>query len=92
METGFPNPIEPRIKSKKVKSPWNFEAPHYDERNRIAAGDNYGVGFNQPIGRRGDPLKKVAVLPDGHPKTMRADNIRRTPLNMRGSSNEDKDE
>jgi len=38
--------------TEKVRSPWNFDAPNYDERSGpyICAGSDYGVGVNQKIG------------------------------------------
>ncbi len=80
----FKNPIEPKIKEKKVKSPWNFQAPCYDNRNMISAGDNYGVGFNQPVGHKGNPKEKVDVLPFGRVNTKKDDNISEAKLGMYG--------
>lgn len=80
----FKNPIAPRVKEKSKKSPWNFEAPCYDERCMISAGDNYGVGFNQPVGHTGNPKNEVPVLPRGRPKTMQDDNMKEGRLEMYG--------
>jgi hypothetical protein len=80
----FKNPIEPRVKEQKKKSPWDFTAPCYDERNMISAGDNHGVGFNNPIGHKGNPKERVDTLPFGHKKTMRDDNIPESRLDMYG--------
>jgi len=80
----FKNPIASKIKEKNAKSPWNFQAPCYDERNMISAGDNYGVGFNQPVGHKGSPAQKAAVLPLGKIKTMRDDNMKLASLDMYG--------
>lgn len=86
----FKNPIAPKVKEAKKKSPWNFEAPCYDERNMISAGDNYGVGFNQPVGRKGNPKQHVDVLPMGRPKTMQDDNMREGRLDMYGQAKDQK--
>lgn len=45
-----------RIKPRKKDSgeyPWDFKAPSYDNRSSssICAGNDYGVGFNQPVGK-----------------------------------------
>jgi hypothetical protein len=64
MKTGFSDPI--KIKgTKKVKNPWSFECPPYDERSScfVNAGTHYGVGHKQPVGRHGDPKETVASLP-----------------------------
>jgi len=82
----FKNPIAPRIKPTKTKNPWNFEAPCYDERNMVSAGDNHGVGFNQPVGHEGNPKQKSDVLPFGKVKTMKDDNISETYLDMYGKA------
>lgn len=46
------NRIAPR-KKEHGKYPFDFKAPSYDNRTScsISAGDDYGSGFNQPIGR-----------------------------------------
>lgn len=46
------NRIAPR-KKESGKYPFDFKAPSYDNRSScsIAAGNDYGVGFNQPVGR-----------------------------------------
>lgn len=70
MKTGFRDPLEVE-NPKKKKSPWNFEAPVYDERSScfVNAGSDYGVGHRQPVGkkeaRRMDeviPMRKVRTL------------------------------
>jgi len=64
MQTGFSDPI--KIKDpKKKKNPWSFECPPYDERSScfVNAGTHYGAGHRQPVGHKGDPKDKVAVLP-----------------------------
>lgn len=76
MKTGFsvPNPIP---KEKKLKSPWNFDCPPYDERSScyVNAGSHYGVGKNQPIGRSGNPKKEVPALPKGRINTMKTSEV-----------------
>jgi hypothetical protein len=78
MKTGFkePNAVP---KDKKMKSPWNFDAPTYDERTScyVNAGTHYGVGVNQPVGRQGNPKTTVDALPQSHygVKTMKIDEV-----------------
>lgn len=80
----FKNPIAPKVKEKEAKNPFSFQAPCYDQRNMISAGDNYGVGFNQPIGHSGFPKQKVEVLPQGRVKTMQVDNMSESNMGMYG--------
>lgn len=57
---------------KKVRSPWNFNAPSYDNRSgpAISAGSNYGVGVRQNVGEEdasGDfavPLRSKCFSPN----------------------------
>ncbi len=53
--------IEPR-KKEHGKYPFDFKAPSYDNRtsSSMAAGNDYGVGFNQPVG-----TFKASSLADG---------------------------
>lgn len=69
MKTGFKDPISPKEKPKQVKSPWNYEAPCYDDRMKISAGDDYGVGFRSPVGSVGD-AKKSDMIPKGRVNTL----------------------
>lgn len=72
----FKDPIaEP--KAKKESSPWNFDAPTYDERSScyVNAGNHYGVGHKQPVGHFGNPKTKSAVLPMSRAKTMKVDEV-----------------
>jgi hypothetical protein len=73
METGFHDPIRAKPKAKTEKSPWNFEAPKYDDRTRVCAGTHYGVGHKTPVGHEGDPKPRSATLPMGRVKTMSVD-------------------
>jgi hypothetical protein len=82
----FKNPIAPRIKESKEKNPWNFQAPCYDNRNMISAGDNYGVGFNQPVGHKGNPKQRVDVLPFGKVATDQVDNMSQAKIGMYGKA------
>jgi len=86
----FKNPMAPKVKEEKAKSPWNFQAPCYDDRNMISAGDSYGVGFNQPVGHKGPPASKADVLPMGKVKTMQDDNMDISKLDMYGKSKNSK--
>jgi hypothetical protein len=76
MKTGFkePNPVP---KDKKMKSPWNFDAPPYDERTScfVNAGTHYGKGINQPVGHHGNPKSVVDALPRGKVNTMKVDEV-----------------
>jgi hypothetical protein len=76
MKTGFKDPIAVK-EGKKVKNPWNFDQPSYDERTScyVNAGTNYGVGHRQPVGRSGNPKSDVAVLPKGRVNTMKTDYV-----------------
>lgn len=76
MKTGFKDPIEVK-EGKKIKSPWSFDCPPYDERSScyVNAGSHYGVGHNQPVGHKGDPKSSSPVLPKGQVKTMRDDEV-----------------
>lgn len=46
------NPIYPRQRSQEGLKEWNYKAPSYDNRtsDSIRAGNDYGVGFTNPIG------------------------------------------
>ena len=48
----FENPIAPKVAKKKIKNPWDFEAPKYDQRtsSSVVAGDYYGTGFRAKVG------------------------------------------
>lgn len=69
----FNDPIKPRsVKPPHTpvdgkNSPWDFRCPEYDQRTSvfIKAGDDYNMGFNQPIGHDGNPKLKTAAMPDG---------------------------
>lgn len=39
---------------KKIKNPWNFDQPPYDQRSScfINAGTHHGVGKTQPVGSK----------------------------------------
>jgi len=82
MKTGFKNPIAVKDESKKMKSPWNFDCPQYDERTScyVNAGSHYGVGYKQPVGHTGNPVSKVSTLPEHKAKTMKIDEIPRKNL------------
>ena len=71
MKTGFHDPIQAKPKSgKKVKTPWDFEAPSYDGRNRVCAGTDYGIGYRNPVGHSGAPKEVSPSLPKGRVATM----------------------
>lgn len=74
MKTGFKdrNAIP---EGKKMKSPFNFDMPCYDERTScyVTAGTDYGVAPRQPVGHTGNPKKEG--VPFGRPNTMKTDYI-----------------
>lgn len=80
-KSGFADPIKIKDQNKKdqpvdgVKSPWDFRCPQYDQRssNFINAGTHYGVGFNQPIGHKGNPKQYVSTLPQQRQNTTQDD-------------------
>lgn len=86
----FKDPIAPKVKEKKEKSPWNFLAPCYDDRVKISAGDNYGVGHRQPVGHKGNPKQRVDVMPFGRPETKQVDQVPIDKLDMYGEAKDQK--
>jgi hypothetical protein len=76
MKSGFHDPIAVK-EGKKVKSPWNFDCPDYDERTScyVNTGSHYGVGHRQPVGKKGNPLNNVPCLPKTNSNTMYTDEI-----------------
>ena len=73
MKSGFHDPIQAKPKASSKKTPWNFEAPSYDDRNRICAGTDYGLGHRTPVGHLGNAKAEAATLPKGRVKTMSID-------------------
>ena len=68
-ETHFKDAL--KIKEKKDgKYPWTYDAPHYDKRSShyMSAGDNYGIGHKQPIGK--DKHTNFDAVPTGRPPTL----------------------
>ena len=76
MKTGFNDPIKVK-EGKKMKSPWNFDCPDYDERTScyVNTGSHYGVGHRQPVGHEGNPKSTSPCLPRGKVNTMEVDEI-----------------
>lgn len=72
MKSTFSDPIATKD-GKKIKSPFNFDAPCYDERTScyVNAGTHYGTGHTQPVGHSGVTKQKVPALPFGHKKGMK---------------------
>jgi len=70
MKTGFKDPIAPK-QYKEGEKPWNWQAPHYDNRSScfMQAGTDYGVGHNQPVGHEGNP-KSDGGVPKGRVATV----------------------
>ena len=79
MKTGFKDPIGVP-EGKKIKSPWNFDCPPYDERTScyVSAGTNYGVGKNHPVGHKGNPKPTAPTLPIGRVNAMEVAHVKRT--------------
>jgi hypothetical protein len=83
MKSGFNDPIaiknqKPQNSPKdKGKSPWNWEAPEYDQRSScfINAGTHYGVGHKAPVGHEGPAKQRVPTMPFGRPTTMQTDEV-----------------
>ena len=73
MKTGFKNPIAVK-EGKKLQNPWNFDQPPYDERTScyVAAGTDYGVGHNQPVGKE---KSGAYSIPMGRVNTMKTDHV-----------------
>jgi hypothetical protein len=76
MKSGFKDPIAIK-EGKKIKSPWNFDAPEYDERSScyVNAGSHYGVGHRQPVGHEGNPKMDAPTLPRGRVNAMEVDEV-----------------
>ena len=78
MKTGFHDPIEVK-EGRKIKAPWNFDCPPYDERSScyVNAGSHYGVGHNQPVGHKENPKAKSPALPmsRSNVNTMKTDEV-----------------
>ncbi len=74
--SGFKDPINPKVDPKTVKQPYGQVNPQYDERSSIYvdAGSTYGVGHKQPIGHKGDPKMRVDTMPFGKVNTMNVKN------------------
>lgn len=86
MKTGFKDPIGVK-EDKKIKSPWNFDCPPYDQRSScfVNAGSHYGVGHKQPVGRVGNPKTEAPTLPKGRVNTMQVSDVprRNWPLDIK---------
>lgn len=88
MKTGFKDRTEVKDQNEKMKSPWDFTAPCYDERssNFINAGTHYGVGHRQPVGHMNNVKNVVPELPRNRKKvnTLADDRAesRNLPINL----------
>ncbi len=71
----FHDPIAPKEKKIKGKSPWDFRCPPYDERSScyMHAGTNYGVGHKNPVGHDGKVKQRVPTMPFDHKMGMETD-------------------
>lgn len=82
--SGFSDPLtpvnqRPKDKPKNGKnSPWDFTCPQYDERSGpcVNAGTNYGIGVNQPVGHKGNPVANVSSLPKNGAKSIKIPPLR----------------
>jgi hypothetical protein len=66
MKNPFKDPIRPTERTNGVKE-WSFKAPRYDQRTScsIPAGDDYGVGFTNPVGKfEARPLSSGVIPQD----------------------------
>lgn len=83
MKTGFKDPLEVK-NDKKMKSPWDYTQPEYDERSScyVNAGSHYGVGHKQPVGHKDNPKAKSPMLPQGRVNTMSVDHIPKKNLTV----------
>jgi hypothetical protein len=73
MKTGFKDPIAVK-EGKKVRNPWSFSQPPYDERTScyIRAGTDYGEGHRQPVGKfKAGPY----AVPKGMVNTLKTDHV-----------------
>lgn len=71
MKTGFKDPIgQQKGQDKKMRSPWNYDAPPYDERSScfVSTGTDYGQGHRQPVGTH--EHKSTDTIPFGRVKTL----------------------
>jgi hypothetical protein len=80
----FHDPIAPKPKAEKKKSPWDFRAPKYDERTScyVDAGSHYGVGFTNPVGHTSGVKQRVATMPFDHKLGMETDEAPRKMLDQ----------
>jgi len=52
------------LPGKMIRNPFDFSAPSYDDRNKINAGNTFGVGYRQPVGHMGEnAAQTVESLP-----------------------------
>jgi hypothetical protein len=64
MKNGFKK-IGEREEKRSINSPFNFEAPPYDQRSScyVNAGQKHGVGHRQPVGHREGAKNSVPCMP-----------------------------
>lgn len=82
-DSGFADPVMIRQQNcqyqpkDSINSPWDFRAPHYDQRssNFINAGTHYGVGHRCPVGHKGPAKKEVDTLPCRRVNTLQIDDL-----------------
>lgn len=62
----FKDPISPS-KKEHGKYPWDFKSPSYDNRSSCTynAGNDYGVGFNNPVGKEKSSSWTQGPIPMG---------------------------
>ena len=76
MKTGFKDSTAVK-EGKKIKSPWNFDAPQYDQRSScfVKAGTDYGEGHKQPVGLNKASHMTSGSIPFGRPNTLEIDHV-----------------
>lgn len=84
MKNNFKDPIAVKGETKKIKNPWNFDQPQYDERSScfVNAGSHYGVGYRTPVGHMGNSKQNAKTLPEYHAKTIKVDEIPRKNISI----------
>lgn len=77
MKTGFKDPIAIKQKEQKIKDPWDFRCPQYDQRSScfIQAGTDYGVGHRTPVGTSQITKSIDSVIPKGRVNTLEDDHV-----------------
>jgi hypothetical protein len=61
------HPKDKPVDGKPYPLGWDHCCPQYDQRHSIytPVGTDYGVGHNQPVGHKGNPVSAESILPSG---------------------------